>query len=501
MRFLPLSASVLGPLTAVLLAGFPALAGTSLPVTVDGDFGEWSGLEPLASDRMDDGRPGGVDLGRLWAANDEQALYLRFEVGSETLLQNPIGEPLGNRLRLYLDLDSSAATGLPVEGLGAELEIRFGERRTISYDRGGLGHERVLGGTGIVHLPTHSAPAFELRVPFAAGGSPELAARLAAGAGLTLVLAEAADGGDRLPGSGVHVYETSAQPVPPPRPIGLRKKKPRRRVRLLCFNVERTTIRDRPETYRRLLTALRPDLIAFQEIFGWSAEETRRFVEEALPLGEGRRWAAFQAADTVTVSSFPILAAAAVDDNLVVQIDLPERLTPHDLVLFNAHTPCCGNNAGRDAEHDRIMATWRDLLEGTGPFPIGDRDAVILAGDFNMVGFRRQLDVLLHGRFIDSANGPDFAPGRGKGSLRSARLRHSHARAVHTWRRATSEFGPGKLDFVIYSSDVAKLKRNFTLDTGSLPEQVLEEFGLLAADSLEASDHLALVADFRFKRR
>jgi Endonuclease/Exonuclease/phosphatase family len=138
---------------------------------------------------------------------------------------------------------------------------------------------------------------------------------------------------------------------------------------------------------------------------------------------------------------------------------------------------------------------------GVGPFEIRARDAVIFTGDFNLVGFHRQLDVLLDGTFIDPANGPDFAPGRGRGSLRSAELRHTNARAVRTWRLASSDFAPGKLDYVLYSGDVARWVSGYVLDTSELPRQARVEANLRVSDSLEASDHLALVADFVSRRK
>ncbi len=481
-----------------LAAAVPATGGDAAPITVDGAFPDWRGIGTAAVDPAGDGRSGGLDLGRLSLANDSAALYLRLEVGRETILQNALLAPAGNRLRLLLDLDLSAASGRPVEGLGAELEVRFGERQITIYDAAGVGLDVAPEPAGLLALPTHSAAAFEIRVPFAAAGSTDLAERLAAGGELALVILEEATGGDRLPDAGTLAYRVEPADIGPPKPIKLVKKRAKF-LRLLVFNVERTTIALKQAVYRSVLEALQPDVVAFQEVYDWTPAETRFFVETALPLEDGR-WEAFGVADTVTVSSLPILAGAAVDDNHAVHIDLPDARTKRDLVLFNAHTPCCGNEEGRDAEHDHLMATWRDLLDGAGPFPIGEKDAVVLAGDFNMVGFRRQLDVLRHGRFIDPANGPDFRPGRAKGSLRSAPLRHSHARRVTTWRRAASAFMPGRLDWILFSNDVAKLRKSYVLDTAELPAQLLENLGLERGDSLAASDHLALVADFKIKR-
>ena len=80
-------------------------------------------------------------------------------------------------------------------------------------------------------------------------------------------------------------------------------------------------------------------------------------------------------------------------------------------------------------------------------------------------------------------------------------LRHTHARSTVTWRRDTSNYTPGKLDYIIYSKDVARLKRNYVLDTAEMPDDVLEAAGLERSDSLTASDHLAMVADFKVKKK
>jgi hypothetical protein len=488
--------------TLVALASLSAptsvLAGTALPITPDGFFADWKQTQPLHSDPVGDVSSGSIDLGQLFMANDNEALFLRFEVGRETLLQNGPGEAVGNNMRLLLDLDGSSGTGNPIEGLGAEVEIRFGSRTLQVFNAAGVPTDWNPEPLGIMGLPTHSENVFEVRIPFAAAQSQAIVDHLTSGGAIALVLEQV--NGDRLPDSGTIEYVASTTAVKPVKPIKLPKKR-EKYFRLLTMNVERTNIEREQEVFIRILRAATPDVIAFQEIYEWTAEGTRRLVEEALPLEDDRRWEAFQVEDTVTVSSYPIVSAAGVDDNQVVHIDLPNEATVHDLVLFNAHTPCCSNNAQRDYEHDRLMVTWRELLEGRGPFPIQFKDFVIITGDLNMVGYRRQLDVLLRGEFIDSNNGPNFAPGRAKGSLKSAKLRHTHSRLVTTWRSDTSAYAPGKLDFIIYSKDVARLKRNYVIDTAEMPDDILELHGLELDDSLIASDHLAMVADFKIKKK
>ena len=63
------------------------MSGARKKLTLDGRFREWRGIAPAATDPAGDGRDQGIDLRRLWLANDAEALYLRLNVGREILLQ------------------------------------------------------------------------------------------------------------------------------------------------------------------------------------------------------------------------------------------------------------------------------------------------------------------------------------------------------------------------------------------------------------------------------
>ena len=311
---------------------------------------------------------------------------------------------------------------------------------------------------------------------------------------LRLLFREEVTGGDRLPQQGSLKVKTAKKVVPDPEVIEL-ERGDGESLRVLTMNVEDSSIAARQSIYRRYLEALRPDVINFQELVAWDAETTRDFVESVLPLPGGRRWEAAAAADCVTVSSYPILDSAPIDGNLVAHLDLPDLETSRDLVVFNVHLPCCDNDSGRDGEIDRLMATWRDLLAGSGPFPIGPEDAMVFVGDLNLVGFRRQFEAIRDGVFIGSGQGADFSPAREAGSLEVAFGRHTHRRTAHTWRRLGSVFVPGKLDFFFFTDDVATLRKSFVVDTETMKRKYRRRYGLRTKDSLNASDHLAGVAD------
>ncbi len=463
----------------------------------DGAFEEWGKRRPRIVDSDGDGAAGGLDLGRLWLADDGEALFLRLEVGRETLLQNPPSAAAGNRLRLYLDLDGKRSTGVAVGVLGVDLELRFGERQIVRYDADGAPSQERAGSGIYQAMPTHSSETFEIRVTLPAevqaSGAEALVERRRK---VRMVLQEEGAGGDRLPNRGVLVYRLAKKRVGPPAPIGLGRSG-ERSIRILSLNVEDSLIGVVPEIYEALFKALQPDVICLQSLADWSAQRTRQFVAGVLP----GRWSAVRVGDVHTVSSFGIRSAEAVDGNLVTHIGLPSRLGDRDVVIFNAHPPCCANDAGRDREVDNLMATWRDLLGGAGPFAIDPEDAMVLLGDFNLVGYRRQLEALRDGVFVDPANGPDFDPGRSDGSLREAPLRHTHRRLIHTWRRASSPFAPGRLDFVFYTGDALEELASFVLDTEGMPADVLDAAGLTPTDSLLVSDHLPLVVDFSVRER
>ena len=480
-------------LLAALLVPVALDAAPQRAIVLDGEFGDWGGVTLLANDPSGDGVAGGLDLGRLWAAHDGRYLYLRLAVGRETILQNGLLEAAGSNLRLFLDFDASAATGLPVGGLGAELESRFGERELFEYDAVG-GQRRLSPGAGkVTALATHSASAFEIRVALPPAVRPNK--KTGAGGQIRLLLTDEQQAGDRLPDTGSLAYSLAGTPAEPLVPIELERRNPGN-LRLLSLNTANTSIASQPDRYRRLLRALEPDIVSFQEIRSWSVEQTRAFVAELFP---GRQWRAEGVNDCVTVSPYPILGAAPVDGNLVVHIDLPDAMGRRDLVLFNVHLPCCDNEAGRDSESDNLAATWRDLLAGEGPFPIDAEDAVVLLGDFNYVGFRRQLRAVRRGVFINPSLGPNFQPGRSKGSLMIARARRTHANTVTTWRRNGSSFAPGRLDFVFFSADALRQVMSFTLDTTEMPPATRRENNLRHGDSVRISDHLPLIVDFELR--
>ena len=121
--------------------------------------------------------------------------------------------------------------------------------------------------------------------------------------------------------------------------------------------------------FARQLQAVQPDIIHFQEIYSNSAEATRALIQSWLSLGEGDEWLMVLSTwnDTITVSRFPIIGqwdlygSTSPSGNLALLLDTEEEFGKK-MLMVNAHLPCCGNDIGRQAEVDAIMAFIATLV-------------------------------------------------------------------------------------------------------------------------------------------
>ena len=120
----------------------------------------------------------------------------------------------------------------------------------------------------------------------------------------------------------------------------------------------------------------------------------------------------------------------------------------------------------------------------------------VVAGDMNLVGGSGQLQTLLAGRIADEArHGPSHAPDWDNTPLRDADPRITGGRENYTWRAPEGAYAPGKLDYIVFTDSVLEMGNAFVLATEHMRPEDLDRYGLLADDTVEASDHLPVVAD------
>jgi endonuclease/exonuclease/phosphatase family metal-dependent hydrolase len=466
---------------AVLVLIVPTATAEQAPITIDGVLGDWADVAVAYTDAAGDGS--GADFGRLWIADDDRFLFLRLEVGQELDLSE------NNSLRIYLDTDDNASTGTAVAGIGAELEWRFGDRQGFFVAGGGttVFQEDIRFRAG----PTVTATEFEMA--FGRDMVPDGQNPLFPGPVVRIVVRDEA-GGDQLPGSGDLVtYTMDVGSLPPEFPIALARQQPDD-LRLATFNVLTDSPWDGGEAprFERLVAAADPDIICFQEIYDHSASQTAALVGSWL----SGTWNAAANTDCKTVTRWPILASWPVGNELATLIDAQATLGG-ELLVVNAHLPCCSADGARQDAVDKIMAFVRDARTPGGQLDLDPDTPIVITGDLNLVGFARQLETLLTGDIADEGTyGSDFAPDWDGTGLLDVVARQTEKRMGYTWRRDTSSFWPGRLDFIIATDSVAGVGNRFILYTPEMSAGELAANGLLTGDS-HASDHLLLAADLR----
>ena len=472
-------------LPVLFLIAPPAAARPGAPdIRIDGRFDDWEGLKP-AYQASPDLPPAVLSVRRVWVINRGACLFFRIELTEELLLQS------GSSLILALDTDNSLKTGLPIGGIGADFCWRF-DKRTGSLETPAGQVSLNPYEIGIVTAPTVSSREFEISLRRDA--SVGRGSSLLPGAVIRWVLA---DGEGAVPAVRCLAAGTFTFSVVPPAsypPVLLAKEKPDH-LRIASYNVLRNGLFKREEIFSRILKALNPDVIAFQEIRREQGPETRRLMTRLL----GGTWYAAQTQDTVTVSRYPINRHDRVDGNHIALIRLT---TGRKIILVNAHLPSGAADQRRQAEADAIMARIREARRPGGRLTLDPGTPIVIIGDLNLVGSSRQLETLVRGAIADTDRfGPACFPDWDGTALADLLPYHLAAPEAYTWwaDETGSRFGPGRLDFILYTDSVLFPVKSFILRTESMPDSLLGAAGLQREDTARASDHLPVVADFIIK--
>ncbi|MEM6803362.1 MAG: endonuclease/exonuclease/phosphatase family protein [Bacteroidota bacterium] len=479
MRFILLSLLFL--ISASLLA-------QSNRIVLDEAYEDWANISPLISDSLGDAGSSNIDFGKLWVSNDDEFIFFRIEVGAEINLQDD------NEIRLYIDTDNNASTGLSSGGIGAELVYHFGGRRGSFYLNGSpvnIGHADIF----LVSSPTVTSDQFEIAISRNAQIQGQ---NLFKGNELKLLLTNDITGADQIPdASGGIPYSFNSQSPDPLPPYTIEKTDPTH-LRVLSYNVLRDDLfaLDKEVNYTRILQAIEPDLIGFQEIYQNGSAQTASKVASMLSMSPAQWYHAKVDPDIVALSQYPILASydIAPGGNGAFLIDVDSL----EILFIVAHPPCCSNNSGRQAEIDGIMAFIRDAKNGSGPISLANNSPIIITGDMNLVGLNRQVETLLTGNISDQATyGNDFDPDWDSSPLEDVKPPITDLPLSMTWYNEGSSFSPGRLDYIVYSASVISLENSYTLFTPALSQADLSSYNLQANDVVRASDHLPLVADFQ----
>lgn len=456
-------------------------------IVIDGNANEWQENYPMVSDDDTDG--GDVELSSLTACNDTEFLYLKFTLKDEILLNDH------NSLWMYLDTDSDASTGYAVNGVGAELRWQFGDRN------GFFGDEKIYHNDfDFVALPTITSDTFELRISRTAlpdGSNPLFTEN-------TIRIAfKDHQSGDLVPNEGSFFEYTFTDDINDFQPRSLMRALSTD-VRVMSYNVLHDGIikPGRKPYFRRVITAVSPDIVVLNECWDATASEVKAIFNEFIPLPGNATWNALKKDDgNILVSRYPFIDSWAIHHDMrltAALVDLPDAKFSNDFMVVGAHLRCCGANEERQREADAFIEFILDAKQEGGEVTIQENTPFFLAGDLNLVGYSQQLTSLLTGDIINDEFGSGGKPDWDNTPLLDVVSPHSDEPVAVTWRSNNSSYWPGRLDFTIISNSVSKVLNSFVLETTQMPQERLNAYNLEANDTHEASDHLPKVTDLAF---
>lgn len=462
-----------------LLPVFLLCAATSLhaQVALDGQFGDWSTSPEWSS-------AGGNAYEGLTMQSNAVWLYVRIQFTDEVALDETI---LPNNHLLLIDADDDPATGVNYAGLGLGVDVlvNWSQRTVIRYT-GGSGSENFYD-IGLHAAPTYSANDFEVAIRRADCNMAD--------SDQARILWY--DGTTSFPAGGA-VHPLSSEAVTP-EVIPL-ERADQTAVRVAFWNLNQRIGQAPAEAaMQRILAATAPDIIGFSEVNNTSASVMASKLNAWLPLESGSWQVVKDDYDLMVASRFPISATFPdVFRNFPVVInDVPGWDDP--MLFTSSHLKCCGgtsNEAQRQSEADEFMAFMREAYLPGGELSLPEQAPAVFGGDLNMVGLVGPIYTLVTGDIEnEGSNGPDFSPDADGSALTEWPLLQSDQPFDFTWQSPGSEFGPGKLDYLITRDHVAPVLRGFAVNTAAMSVSRLFQYGLNSGDSDAASDHFLIVGD------
>jgi hypothetical protein len=475
----PFSLQVFKPILFALCVGLASFSNAQ--IQLDNQFNDWSTVPHVeAGDGAGSFVSLGVSSNNLW-------LFVHITLTNEVGLDEDV---LPNELKILLDLDNDIETGVNYAGLGlgVDLLIDLPNRQAIRYS-GGSGSES-LNEIGLHVSPTYSADEFELAFHREQSQitAPEL--RLMWYDGET---------GEGFPNGGsLHALNDAVAPWQPQNLS--RAEGTLNRVAFWNMN-NRIDQSGAQASMERILQAINPDIIGFSEVSDASTGFVQGLLNQWLPLEAGATWNVIKDDYDLMVASKGSILEGFSD----LYRQFPVIVEGHPgwgvpLLFTSSHLKCCGgasSEAQRQSEADEYMAFLREAISGEVGTPlIPTNTPIIYGGDLNMVGLDNPIYTLITGDISDEDSyGEDFIPDWDGSHFKEWPILQSESPMDFTWTNNSSEWMPGKLDYLITSDASANVLHSFTLRTDIMNSNRLTQFGLQSGDALAASDHYIIVAD------
>ena len=206
-----------------------------------------------------------------------------------------------------------------------------------------------------------------------------------------------------------------------------------------------------------------------------------------MPLENGGRWHVHKVRGNVIASKLPLKVLPSKNTNYAVAcIELKGKF----LIVVNVHLSAMGyigskEDVRRIQQAKAILETVDAINNGEydDSIPLTGRPGIVMLGDFNLVGSRTPLDMIIDKK--------DYG-------LKDWLIPNLIGESIVTWRGGSrSSFSPGKLDYIVYSTGTLIPKNGFLTNSELLNQIELNQLKMEADDS-KISDHLLITVDFQF---
>lgn len=514
-------------------------------ISIDGTFTDWEGVSPVCDNIVVMNDDACLDLAKVWVAHDDNWVYLRFEVGNVVNLQG-----MSCAISLCLDIDGNEETGTDKSKIGgstglkgADIELLFSpgiKNGNNSHFYGTSAYvytentdaqpdETATTDTTKINpyllqtsfAPTTAASQFELRIKrgilIEKSGINTFTGQTFSGllvtktrSGLiidntdtfTHVLNNTVSSKTDATQTDINTKEISTPDlynVPviqiegQNEPVYALSSRKAQSVRFITWNVEQGSIFNNPEPFSRVLYALQPDVICFQELGNnANSQKLKDWLDEYVPERSG--WEATVSPDTGTG------IATRLPNTPMGPVQMPELTTSNRklrattlminssqgagrrIATMSTHLKCCGiagdsSDLKRIDEAEIIHTIMQKISMSDSP------SAIVIMGDFNLVGSKKPLDIIAANLDYDNSN------------LLVVNPYVLGDNTNTTWRDDGQSFLPGRLDYILVSDSTVTVERAFILDSSKLDSNTLKYYNIQEQDNHNASDHLPSVVD------
>ncbi len=459
----------------------PAAKAPSTPAEhlLDGNFTDWAT----------------TNIGQA----DGRYIYIHFSPKADADTPTAIqAAPYTTRIRI--DVDQNPRTGRPMQWMsleasmqqpqGVDLLMELSPKNELGtvgigsavtrYSEDGSGKSIGHAELGFMFLPTFGSSQYELRIDRLAPGASMLQKT-----GMIDIVIDQVDENNRflwsttiildLPKIADTIHTDASIPT-----------KPTNSVRVMSSNVLFSSPLTEPKAFARVLAAIEPDVILYQEWFKTPVADVQSWLNTHAGTGWNVHMPDAQAGVAIAtrneiIKTYESVIPPSGKGRPARAVAALIKTNAGELLAISIHLKCCGS-AGSDEDNKRIKQAQSINGFVRAVYKEHPNAKVVIAGDFNLVGSYIPMDTMVNSLGI---NGEDLS------TIDATQLGDA---STITWNNEKSRFSPGRLDWMLIDESMSNAANAFILDTRALSPASLKAMGLQADDS-KASDHLPIVID------